>query len=448
MTRLDMSGSNPTAPDILITNGHIVTLDTALTVIPKGAVAIKGTQIQAIASQEEFLGIQAGETINANGGIVMPGLVNCHTHLPMTLFRGLADDLPLDRWLNEHMFPAEGKWINPETAFLGSQLACLEMLLSGTTTCCDGYFLEEAVARAVAGSGMRAVLGHGIIDHPAPGVPDPEENVRVASAFAQSHLGKYPLITPSLFCHTPYTCSARTLKAAKERARELGVLFQVHLAEARAERIDSEKEHGLSPVRYLDGLGVLDENTLCVHCVWVDDRDIKIFKDKNVALACCVESNLKLGSGVAPGPAFIKEGLAAGLGTDGCASNNDLDIFGEIRTMALVHKGLTLDPTLMSARDVLLMATKGGARALGLDREIGSLTCGRQADIIIIDTRKPHLTPLYNPVSHLVYTARGSDVRDVIIAGKPIIRDRNILTLDADAIIREVRSLAALIKRG
>ncbi len=432
--------------DAVVHNGCLVTVDDRLRVIEKGWVGIRDGIIRAVEHTETVAPPAAGYTIDAEGGVVLPGLVNTHTHLPMTLFRGLADDLPLQQWLNGHIFPAEARFIRPETVRWGSLLACAEMLLSGTTCCCGGYFLEDSVASAVADSGMRAVLAQGVIDVPAPGVPDPSRNIEHARDYARRWMGRHPLIRPSIFCHAPYTCSDDTLRAAKGLADELGLVLQVHVAETRLEYDRSKRDRGCSPVAHLDRLGILDAHTLMAHCVWVDDTDIDMMSDRGCTVSHCPESNMKLAAGIAPVVRMQAAGMVVGLGTDGCASNNDLDLFSEMSTAARLHKLATGDPTALDASTVLKMATIDGARAIGLGDHIGSLTVGKQADLIVIDTRAPHLTPMYHPASHLVYSASGSDVRHVLVAGVPVVKDRRVLRLDVHAIMNQVTAIADTIR--
>lgn len=434
--------------DIVIHNGIIITVNSDFDIIENGVVCIsKGTihRIEARADDKPLP--EAKEIIDANGGIIMPGLVNTHTHLPMTLFRGLADDLPLALWLDEFIFPCEAKYLTPETVRLGTLVACAEMMLSGTTTCCDGYFFEDDVASAVYMSGMRAVLGQGVIDFPAPGVPDPSNNIKNAVAFTEKWKEISPLITPSIFCHSPYTCSIETLKKAKDAAASQGLLFQIHAAETRAEQEQIQSEHQTTPVQLLDRIGILDQNTLLVHTIWVDDDDIETIAKRRATISHNPESNMKLASGIAPVVDFIKAGIWVGLGTDGCASNNNLDLFQGIDMTAKLHKVNALDPTVMDARTVLYMATIGGAKAIGLDKDIGSLEIGKQADLIIIDIDKPHLVPMYNPESHIVYSVRGSDVRDVLVAGRILTRDHKLLSIDLEEILAKVDEISSIIKK-
>jgi len=435
--------------DIIIHNGIIVTVNPDFDIIEDGIVCIKKGRLERIEPREFGSQIpEANEMIDAKGGIIMPGLVNAHTHLPMSIFRGLSDDLPLMTWLNEHIFPAEFKHINSGSARLGSFLSCAEMILSGTTTCCDGYFFEDEVAESVLDSGMRAVLGQGVIDSPAPGVPEPSDNVNNAVRFTDKWYNKSQMITPSIFCHSPYTCSEGTLKKAKHAALSKNLLFQIHIAETKDERDRILSEKNFSPIKYLDSIGILDNNTLLVHSIWVDDDDIDIIANSGAKVSVCTESEMKLASGIAPVIKFLEAGIKVGLGTDGSASNNDLDLFHEMDITAKLHKVNIFDPTVMDAKTVFKLATIDGAGALGLDNEIGSLETGKQADIIIIDVNKPHLVPMYNPVSHIVYSARGSDVQDVIIAGKVIVRDQKIFTFDLEDVLERASLIGETIKEG
>jgi 5-methylthioadenosine/S-adenosylhomocysteine deaminase len=433
--------------DAVIHNGTLVTVNDRMQIIQNGWVGIQAGVIRAIeASRPDNPPPDARLTIDAAGGIVMPGLINTHTHLPMSLFRGLADDLPLMEWLNDHIFPAEASFIQPDTVGWGTLLACAEMLLGGITCCCGGYFHEDAVARAVAKSGLRAVLAQGVIDFPAPGVPDPAQNIAHARDYARRWTGRNRLIAPSIFCHAPYTCGDDTLKSAKAAADELGLIFQVHVAETRFERDQSITEKGLSPVAHLDRLGILDRRTLMAHCVWVDEADIQIIARRGCAVAHCPESNMKLAAGIAPVTGMQSAGVTVSLGTDGCASNNNLDLFGEMGAAAKLHKVATVDPTALDAASVLKMATIDGARAVGMADRIGSLEIGKRADMIVVDTRFPHLTPMYHPASHIVYTAGGADVRHVLVAGRPVVKDRRLLTIDIEAVIDRVNDIAGDIR--
>jgi 5-methylthioadenosine/S-adenosylhomocysteine deaminase len=343
--------------------------------------------------------------------------------------------LPLMEWLHEHMFPAEAAHVGPDMVRVGALLSCAEMLLSGTTTCCDGYFYEGIAAEAVQSVGLRAILGQGVLDFPAPGVRDPKDNVTVAVQFAKEWAGKSSLVTPSIFCHSPYTCGAETLKKAKIATAERGLLFQIHAAETRAEVDQIQKEHGVSPIMYLDRLGVLDPQTLLVHTIWVDERDIEVIAKTGAAVSVTTESEMKLASGIAPLPDFLAAGIRVGLGTDGCASNNDLDMFQEMDMTAKLHKVSRLDPTVMDAQSVLTLATMGGAKALGMADRIGSIEVGKAADLILVDSHKAHLIPIYSPASQLVYAARGSDITDVMVAGRWLVKNRTLQTINLESVL-------------
>ncbi|RPH48757.1 MAG: amidohydrolase [Desulfobacteraceae bacterium] len=434
--------------DTIIHNGTIVTVNRNFDVINNGLICIKDGKIETVSSvPADYSPSGAKEIINAKGGIIMPGLVNTHTHIPMTLLRGIADDLPLFEWLNRHIFPLEAKYMNPANVRLGSLLGCAEMLLSGTTTCCDGYFHEDTVAQAALESGIRGVFGQGVIDFPAPGIPDPAGNIKTAELYAQKWKNESSLVIPSVFCHSPYTCSEETLKKAKRITRSNNLLFQIHTSETKNEFDMIMSRHGASPVKYLERIGLLDEMTLLVHSVWVDEEDIRIISKHGSKISHTPQSGMKLASGIAPVPDFLKHKIIVGLGTDGCASSNDPDLFKEMDVAAKIHKVNLLDPTVMDAKTVVQMATIRGAEAIGLGDKTGSIEKGKEADIIIIDTDSPHLIPMYNPVSHIVYSAAGSDVRDVIIAGRLIVSNRELLCLDLNGIIDKVNLLAAQIKK-
>jgi 5-methylthioadenosine/S-adenosylhomocysteine deaminase len=433
--------------DTLVHNGIVLTVNPAFDIFSPGYVGIRSGRVAALGPVDPDGARPRAETcIDARGGIIMPGLVNTHTHLPMTLFRGLADDLPLETWLHDHIFPAEGRHITPATVGWGARLACAEMLLSGTTTCCDGYFLEDQVAAAVADTGMRAVLGQGVIDFPAPGVPDPGDNITAARDFLVRWRSRTPLITPAVFCHSPYTCSPETLRAAKALAAESGALFQIHAAETRQECDASRARHGLSPIAFLDRLGLLSQGTLLVHCVWADGRDIARIAAGGAAISHNPQSNMKLASGIAPVTDFLAAGIIVGLGTDGCASNNDLDLLHEMDTAAKLHKVKSGDPTACPARTVVEMATIRGAEAIGLGAVTGSLEIGKAADIIVLAADAPHLVPLYHPASHLVYAARGDDVREVLVAGRRLVAGGRLQSLDLAEIRRRVTAIARKIR--
>jgi len=430
--------------DILITNGCILPLDSeGAPFYPAGYVTIRNGVIVGLGSMAELAPQPSAlKTIDAAGRLVMPGLINTHTHAAMTLLRGFADDLPLMTWLTEHIFPVEAKMVDYAWVYWGSKLAAAEMIGAGITTAADSYFYEGAAALAFQEAGLRAVAAQGVVDFSAPGVRDPADNVAQAAAFIEQWQSRSGLVAPAVFCHSPYTCSAATLKAAKALAREKQVPFFIHCAETREERERSLAEHGQSPLRYLHELELLDSETVCVHCVWVDEADLEIMAAAGVKVAHCPRSNMKLASGIAPIAEMVERRIPVGLGTDGCASNNVLDLFAEMDGAAKLQKVRRLDPTALSAQTALAMATTMGAGVLGLAGRVGSLRPGMRADIIIVDLQRPHLRPLHHAQSQLVYAARGSDVQTVIIDGRPIMEDRLFLTLDVPEIQIRAREIA------
>ena len=429
--------------DLAIAGGTLVTLSSRMDIIENASIGISGGRIALVDTNRT---LAADRIIDARGGLILPGLVNTHTHLPMVCFRGLADDLPLMDWLHHHIFPMEARFVNKQMVRDGAMLAIAEMILSGTTTCCDGYFFENQIAEAALAGGMRAVAAQGFADSATPDHPQYEKMMAAAGRFVERWLPHAPMITPAFFCHSPYTCSPRTLVNVKAAAREAGILYLTHLLENRDEIDTIEKRYGRKPVTHLHHLGVLDDRTVAVHCNWMTPEDIALFADLGVSVSHNPASSMKLAAGVAPVPLMLEKGIAVGLGTDGSASNNDLDLFQEMDLSAKVHKATLLDPTVMSAETVLKMATIEGARVLGMDRLIGSVEVGKQADIIILDMNQPHLTPLYNPYSQIVYAARGGDVKTSIIDGKPVMENRRLLTMDLPAVMERVRAIAAHIQ--
>jgi 5-methylthioadenosine/S-adenosylhomocysteine deaminase len=433
--------------DILITGGTLLTMAAPGEIIEEPIIGIRDGRILFVEKEPLPTGFtpEAREVIDAAGLLIMPGLVNVHTHIPMVLFRGLADDLPLMKWLTDHIFPAEGRFINRDTVYAGSTLAIAEMILSGTTTFCDGYFFESSVARAAIDCGMRGVVAQGFIDFPTPDQPDSTRHREQAHKFVRKWRERSPLVTPSLVCHAPYTCSPDTLRTIKTVARDAGIPFQIHLAETRDEVVLLRERYRKKPVHHLRDLGLLDAETIAAHCIWLEEDELDILAARGVKVAHDPESNMKLGAGVAPVPAMLGRRIDVGLGTDGCASNNNLDLFGEMGMCAKLHKVFSGDPTVLPAEKVVEMATIGGARVLGMAESIGSIVPGKWADIILLDLKKPHLTPLYRPFSQLVYAASGADVTTTIIGGRIVMRNRRLLTLDVGSAMAEVRRIAAEI---
>ncbi len=434
------------ALDIVIEGGTLLTMSASMDVVENPVIGIKDGRIEFVARKEDIHDtyIYTAETvIDASGSVIMPGLINTHTHLPMVCFRGLADDLPLMDWLNNHIFPAEARFVNREMVYAGSMLAIAEMILSGTTTFCDAYFYESSVARAAVDSGMRAVASQGFIDLPRQN--DPVKITAIAEGFINKWQGMAPLIIPSLACHSPYTCSPETLVCIKEVAGKAGVTYNIHVSETKEEVAIIKERFGKRPVQHLRDLGILDALTMAVHCIWIDEEEIEILRACDVKVSHNPESSMKLAAGCAPIPILLKKGITVGLGTDGSASNNDLDMFREMDTAAKLHKLIQMDPTVMDAQTVLRMATIDGAKALGLEDRIGSIEAGKLADIILVDMRKPHLTPLYNYYSQLVYAASGADVNTSIIGGKVVMHERKLLNVDLPSIMQEVRKIAQAI---
>ena len=432
--------------DILVTNGTVLTLDEDTTEIINGAVAIGQDAITAVGPANEFGDWSISQVIDARGGIIMPGLVNSHTHAAMTCFRGLADDLQLMTWLNDHIFPAEAK-LDDQKVYAGALLACAEMIMSGTTCFGDMYLFEDAVARAAKKAGVRAVVGEVLYDFNSPNYGPIKNGFKYTQQLIDTWQ-KDPLVTIAVEPHSTYLCAPQLLKKAFKLAQSFSLPLVIHLAESKSEISQIKERYNRTPVAHLAELGVLGPNVLACHCVELTDNDIGLLQRFDVKVAHNAESNMKLASGVAPIPRLLNEGICVGMGTDGCASNNDLDLFLEMDSVAKVHKAKTLDPTVMDALTVLKMATINGARALGLDQTIGSLEIGKKADLIIIDTNKPHLTPMYNPVSHLVYAAMGSDVTTSIINGNVVMENGQIKTMDIKAVIDDVNRIAKEITAG
>lgn len=432
--------------DILIKNGVILTMDYDNTKISRGGLAIKGDQIMAVENAENLESWQSQKIIDAKGGIIMPGLINVHTHAAMTLFRGLADDLPLMTWLKDYIFPAEAR-LNFEKVNKGALLACSEMILSGTTTFCDMYLFEDAVAQAAKATGMRALVGEVLFDFDSPNYGPIDQGF----VYTENLLQKWandPLVSIAVEPHSPYLCAPDLLKKAADLAIKYNAPLVIHLSETQNEVSQIKEKYGKTPVAHLAELGILSPKLIADHCVHLSNEDILLLKDFDVKVAHNPESNMKLASGIAPVPGLLKAGICVGLGTDGCASNNNLDMFQEMDSAAKLHKVNTFDPTVMDAPRVLKMATIDGAKTLGLDSITGSLEKGKKADVIIIDTKKPHLTPMYHPESHLVYAARGNDVNTSIINGKIVMEDRKLLDLNIEEIIRDANEIAKKIIGG
>ena len=437
----------PRSVGTVVAGGAVVTVDAKRTVYNPGSIAIDGTNIVAVGPAADIAARFKGTmTIDAAGSIVIPGLVNAHTHAPMVLYRGLADDLRLQEWLEKYIFPAEAKTVSRDMVRAGTRLAALEMIQSGTTVYADMYYFEEEIARTTKAAGMRGVLGQTIIQFPVPDAKTPAEGLARTEAFLKE-FAKDDLIVPAIAPHSPYTLDAKTLQASRALASKYGAPVIIHVAETETELGSSRTAHaGLSPVGYLDSIKFFGPRTLINHGVWVNAADMKILRSHQVAVSHNPESNMKLASGIAPVPEYLAAGITVGLGTDGAASNNDLDMFEAMRFAALLHKVKTGNPQAVPASVALEMATINGARALGLDKQIGSLEAGKRADLVIVSAASARLTPMYDPVSHLVYAVHGDDVRTVMVNGRLLMRDRKMLTLDEPAVLAEARKLAASVR--
>lgn len=421
--------------DILIRGKYILTMDKSHAWIEGGAVLVEKDKIVKVCAAKNLPGdLKAEKTIEA--GIVMPGLVNTHTHAAMAYFRGLADDLPLGEWLEKHIWPAEAKFVNPEFVRESGALAVLEMIKSGTTLFNDMYFFVDDLAGAAADAGIRAMIGEAIVDFPAPSYKSADEALDII----QGQLSKYhdkELIDILLNPHSVYACSEETLLKVLDLARRHKAGIHMHISETRKEVDDLAKGKGRSPARYLSDLGFFDNHVIAAHSIWLDGSDIAIYREKDLGVSHNPISNMKLASGTAPIPKMTEQGITVGLGTDGAASNNALDLFSEMRACALLHKADNADPAVMDAEQVVRMATIDGAKVLNKDATVGSLEPGKKADIITINTNKPHLTPIYNPYSHLVYCANSGDVENVIINGRVIMENREVKTMDEDVILNK-----------
>lgn len=427
--------------DIVIKNGMILTMDEKLTLHDKADIAISGSKIVDISPQTKY---KADKVIDATNKLVMPGLINTHTHAAMTLLRGIADDMPLEIWWQKFIFPIEKKFGNQEYVRIGVSLAAIEMIKSGTTSFSDMYFFEDDAAEVCKKIGIRAFLGEGILDFPTPDSPTVDDSIKYIEKLHEKW-GKDPIVHLEVAPHTPYTCNPKNLKKAQALAEKLDLPLHIHVSETAFEVAESKKNRGCSPVEHLEKIGFLSERVKAVHCVHLSCDDIKILRKHNVKVSHCQESNMKLASGNAPIVELMDEGVVVGLGTDGAASNNNLDMFDEMDAVAKVHKLVRSDPTVMNAKDVLKMATSDGAR-VQQKPDIGSLEVGKTADIILIDLDRPHLTPLYNVYSHLVYSAGGSEVDTVIINGQMVMENRDMLTIDEGEVIDQANFFARSIK--
>ena len=436
----------PRTVSLVVANGTVVTVDPGRRVIARGSVAIDGRDIVAVDTAGAIAASYRGrQTIDAAGSVVMPGLINTHTHAPMVLFRGLADDLALMEWLQKYIFPAEAKTVSPEFVRVGTRLAALEMIESGTTTYTDMYYFEDEIARATKAAGLRGVLGETIIQFPVADAKTPAESLARTERFA-AEFANDDLITPAVAPHAMYTLDADTLKASRALADRLGLPVLIHLAETADEVKTAQEKYKTTPTAFLESLNFFGPRTIAAHGVHVTPDDIAVLAKRHVGVSHNPESNMKLASGTAPVEAMRKAGVAVGLGTDGAASNNDLDMFEAMRQAAFLHKLISGDPRAIPAPAALEMATIDGARVLGMEKSIGSLEPGKRADLLIVSMASARQTPLYDPVSHLVYVTRGDDVRTTIVNGRVLMRDRKVLTLDSRQVLADARATADKVR--
>ena len=428
--------------DILIHGCYILSMNN-WDLMENGALAIKHGKITFVGKESSATNIVADLKIDAGGKVGMPGLINCHTHVPMTLFRGIAEDQPLDRWLKESIWPLEAK-LKPTDVYAGALLGCLEMIKSGTTCFADTYFQEGMVAKAVQESGLRAVLAEGILE--AENCLIGQKTFRSSVHFVQEFNGFADgRVSVMLGPHAAYTCGLKLLKKVRGKASELNVGIHIHLAESKAMLKDFEKQHGSSEVEFLDRIGFLKDDVVAAHCVDLSDKDMRILAGRGVSVVHAPVSNMKLGLDAARINDLLRLGVNVGLGTDGPASNNTLDMFETMKFASLLQKVICHDPSVLPAYEVLKMATINGAKALGIENQVGSLEVGKKADIILVDLSKPHLKPLHDLCANLVYSARGSDVDTVIVDGKILMQDRQVKTLDEKTVVEMAEKAATYL---
>ncbi len=432
--------------DYLVRASYILPMSEGLPVIEDGAVAVRGSRIIDIGGYEALRSLYDTETIlGGEGRAIIPGFVNTHTHAAMVYFRGLADDLPLKEWLEGHIWPAESRWLSHDFVYDATRLACLEMVKAGVTLYNDMYFFGDAIADATKDIGMRAVVGVGILDFPTVAAKTTDEYFEKAIAFIERWKDDH-LVRPAIAPHALYTCCTDTLLRARELSDRYMVPLHIHLSETEWEVNEIRKRYGKLPALYLDLIGFLNERVLAAHCVWLGHEEIETLGRNNVSVSHCLESNLKLASGIAPVPEMLGSGIRVTFGTDGAASNNDLDVLSEASTAAKLHKAISKDPTVLNSRTALLMATRWGAEALGLGDVTGSLTPGKEADMVILNLERPHLIPLYDIYSHIIYSARASDVETVIIGGRVILNNGELRIHDESEILQKAMEWGKRIK--
>jgi 5-methylthioadenosine/S-adenosylhomocysteine deaminase len=434
--------------DLLVTNGTVITMDAQRRVIENGAVAVRGDAIVAVGASAEIAAqYDSAKIVDAHGAIIMPGLINGHAHAAMSLFRGVADDLSLDDWLKKYIFPAEARNVTEDFVVWGTRLGILEMLRGGITTYADMYYFEDAVARVTKEAGMRGVLGETIIDFPAPDNKTMSEALEYTQKFIDHWKGD-SLIVAAAAPHSMYTCSAKTLQDVAALARRNHAPILIHIAEAPFELQLSREKYGITPVGYLAREGILGPDVVGAHCIWVDQADIATLVQFGVGCTNNPSSNMKTAAGVMPVVNMLAAGQAIGLATDGAASNNNQDMFEEMDLAAKLQKITRMDSRALPAEQVVEMATIGGARAIHLEKQIGSLEAGKKADLILVDTTAPHATPMYNVYSQLVYALKATDVKTVVVGGKIVMEDRRMLTLDEAGILVKANEYKKQIEKS
>ena len=433
--------------DLIVNGDYVVTMDEALTVIENGAVAVDGGLIVAIGPAAEINSVyNARESVDGTQQIVLPGLVNGHSHAAMTLLRGVADDLALMDWLTNYIFPAEVQFVDSEFVRIGTELACWEMIRGGTTTFVDMYYYPDTIAEVVDRCGMRALISATVIDQRSPDAESASDSIGKGIEFIERWQGRNPRITPIFGPHANYTLDAEQLRETRKAAETLGVPISIHLSESPYEVQYSKENYGTTSIEMMDGIGFFDGPTIAAHVVWPTNDEIPILRDRKVGVIHNPTSNMKIASGVAPVAKMIAEGVRVGIGTDGAASNNDLDLWEEMRLAAFLQKVEQMDPEVMPAATVLRMATSGGATAIGLGDTIGSLEAGKRADIIQVGFDDVHHVPTYDVLSHLVYVTDEQDVSAVIVDGKLLMHRGKFLTIDTSRVASEARALAARIE--
>ncbi len=441
-----MTAPKPITVSLLISGAFVVSMNQERQVFAPGAVAVAEDRLLAIGHRDELLArFVAPQILNYPHGLILPGLINAHTHAAMALFRGLADDLPLEDWLTAHIFPAE-KNLDYDFVYWGTKLAIAEMLLSGTTTFCDMYLFADAAAQAADDTGIRAVVGEVLYDFPSPNYGPPAHGLRFSAELCRTYQ-EHPRVRVAIQPHAVYTCSPELLQQCGELAACHEVPLIIHLSETPKEVADCLARYGATPVAHLHRLGLLNQRLVACHAVALTPEDIKLLAEHDVGVAHCPESNMKLASGIAPVAELLQARTPVGLGTDGCASNNNLDMLQEMDTAAKLQKVRRLDPTSLPAPQALALATTGSARVLGLQRQVGALVPGLKADLIVIDLHQPHLTPVYDPYSQVVYAATGADVTTVLVDGRLLVQDRRLLAFDLEETLARARELALRVKK-